>query len=56
MGRDAKKRKKLILIGIVCDEEVNEVIDVKSGKGKSKMVKKNKLNYRFLFKFFFLFK
>jgi len=39
MGRAPKKRKALVLIGIVCDDEIKDIIDLKSPKEKSKMVK-----------------
>jgi hypothetical protein len=42
-GREAKKRKKLILIGIVCDDEIKDFMDLKLVKDKSKMVKKKVL-------------
>ena len=38
MDRAPKKRKPLILIGIVCDDEMKDFIDFKSAKEKSKMV------------------
>jgi Mg/Co/Ni transporter MgtE len=40
MGRSPKKRKTLILIGIVCDDEIKDIIDLKATKDKTKMVKK----------------
>jgi len=40
MGRAPKKRKALVLIGIVCDDEIKDIIDLKSSKDKSKMVTK----------------
>jgi len=39
MERQTKKRKKLILIGIVCDDEIKDTIDLKAVKDRSKMVK-----------------
>jgi hypothetical protein len=39
MGRSPKKRKTLILIGIVCDNEIKDIIDLKITKERSKMVK-----------------
>jgi ACT domain-containing protein len=42
MGRAPKKRKTLVLIGIVCDDEIKDTIDFKSSKDKSKMVTKKK--------------
>jgi len=39
MERQTKKRKKLILIGIVCDDEIKDTIDLKPVKDRSKMVK-----------------
>jgi hypothetical protein len=44
MGRPPKKRKPLVLIGIVCDDEIKDTIDFKSSKDKSKMVTKKKRN------------
>ncbi len=43
MGRAPKKRKALVLIGIVCDDEIKDIIDLKTSKDKSKMVNKNKI-------------
>ncbi len=40
MGRDPKKRKTLVLIGIVCDDEIKDIVDLKSAKDKSKIVKR----------------
>ncbi|CAF1275673.1 unnamed protein product [Adineta ricciae] len=37
MGRTPKKRKALVLIGIVCDDEIKDIIDLKSSKDKRKM-------------------
>ncbi|CAF2034690.1 unnamed protein product [Rotaria magnacalcarata] len=37
MGRQPKKRKTLVLIGVVCDEEIKDLIDLKSPKDKTKM-------------------
>jgi len=49
MGRPPKKRKPLILIGIVCDDEIKDTIDFKSSKDKSKMVtKKKEINLKYL--------
>jgi len=45
MGRAPKKRKPLVLIGIVCDDEIKDTIDFKSSKDKSKMVNKINLKY-----------
>jgi len=45
MGRPPKKRKTLVLIGIVCDDEIKDIIDLKSTKDPSKMVKKAKLSF-----------
>ena len=39
MDREPKKRKPLVLIGIVCDEEIKGLIDVKSAKDRTKMVR-----------------
>ncbi|CAF3687580.1 unnamed protein product [Rotaria sp. Silwood1] len=36
MGRDPKKRKKLVLIGIVCDDEIKRLIDFKPAQEKPK--------------------
>ncbi|CAF1217287.1 unnamed protein product [Rotaria sordida] len=36
MGRDPKKRKKLILIGIVCDDEIKDFIDFKGAQEEPK--------------------
>ncbi|CAF4746934.1 unnamed protein product, partial [Rotaria sp. Silwood1] len=36
MGRDPKKRKKLTLIGIVCDDEIKDFIDFKAAQEKPK--------------------
>ncbi|CAF2382637.1 unnamed protein product [Rotaria sp. Silwood2] len=36
MNRDAKKRKALVLIGIVCDDEFHDFIDFKPAKDKPK--------------------
>jgi ACT domain-containing protein len=41
MERAPKKRKTLILIGIVCDDEIKDTIDIKAAKDRSKMVLKN---------------
>ena len=38
MDRTPKKRKQLILIGIVCDDEIKDIIDTKSAKDTTKMV------------------
>jgi len=38
MDRLPKKRKPLVLIGIVCDEEIKDIIDLKSLKENSKLV------------------
>jgi hypothetical protein len=38
MKRAPKKRKTLILIGIVCDDEIKDVMDFKTAEDKSKMV------------------
>lgn len=38
MERAPKKRKALILIGIVCDDEIKDIMDLKTAKDKSKMV------------------
>ncbi len=40
MDRPPKQRKTLILIGIVCDDEIKDSVDFKSAKGRSKTVKK----------------
>jgi len=40
MERAPKKRKRLVLIGIVCDDEIKDVVDLKSAKDKSKIVKR----------------
>jgi hypothetical protein len=40
MERAPKKRKTLILIGIVCDDEVKDIMDFKTVKDRSKMVLK----------------
>ncbi|CAF0831896.1 unnamed protein product [Rotaria sp. Silwood1] len=37
MGRAPKKRKALVLLGIVCDDEIKDFIDLKASKDKSKM-------------------
>ncbi|CAF1066034.1 unnamed protein product [Adineta steineri] len=37
MERSPKKRKALIIIGIVCDDEIKEAIEFKFGKDRSKM-------------------
>jgi len=42
MGRAPKKRKRLVLIGIVCDDEIKDISDFKSPKDKSKMVETKK--------------
>ncbi len=39
MGRAPKARKTLMLIGIVCDDEIKDTIDLKTAKDKSKMVR-----------------
>lgn len=41
MGRPPKKRKTLVLMGIVCDDEIKDLIDLKSQKDKTKMVENN---------------
>ena len=38
MKREPKKRKTLVLIGIVCDDEIKDIIDLKTAKDKSKVV------------------
>lgn len=53
MGRPPKKRKALVLIGIVCDDEIKDIIDLKTSKDKSKMVNKVFKNINSLFSFFF---
>ena len=40
MGRDPKKRKALVLIGIVCDDEIKESIDMKAVKDKTRAVRR----------------
>jgi hypothetical protein len=52
MGRATKNRKTLVLIGIVCDDEIKDMIDLKSPKDKSKMVKTN--NFKYIFDFSFI--
>lgn len=42
MGRLPKKKKPLVLIGIVCDDEIKDLIDLKSTKDKYKYVKLKK--------------
>ncbi|CAF0976650.1 unnamed protein product [Rotaria sordida] len=37
MKREPKKRKTLILIGIVCSDEIKDIMDFKTAKDKSKM-------------------
>ncbi|CAF1271729.1 unnamed protein product [Rotaria sordida] len=37
LGREPKKRKRLILIGIVCDDVIIDAIDLRPGINKSKM-------------------
>jgi hypothetical protein len=54
MGRDPKKRKTLVLIGIVCDDEIKDFIDFKAAKDKSKMVKINKYSFVLQFSFHFI--
>jgi hypothetical protein len=49
MGRATKNRKTLVLIGIVCDDEIKDIIDLKSPKDKSKMVKTNNFKYILFF-------
>ncbi len=44
MGRAPKKRKALVLIGIVCDDGIKDIIDFKPTKEKSTMVKKKTKN------------
>ena len=47
MGRESKKRKPLVLIGIACDDEIRDVMDLKSPRDKSKMVFINQsINYQ----------
>ena len=44
MGRDPKERKALVLIGIVCDNEIKDIIDIinrKATQDKSKLVIKD---------------
>jgi hypothetical protein len=38
MEREPKKRKALVLIGIVCDDEIKDLMDLKTAKDKSKLV------------------
>jgi hypothetical protein len=40
MGREPKNRKALVLIGIVCDDEVKDIIDLKTSKDITDMVMK----------------
>ena len=57
MGRPPKSRKTLVLIGIVCDDEIKDIIDLKPGKDRSKMVSEWKNNFiRMFFVFFSLFR
>ncbi|CAF1374593.1 unnamed protein product [Rotaria sordida] len=37
MGRAPKKRKSLVLIGIVCDDEIKDIIDLKASKDHTRM-------------------
>ncbi|CAF5007930.1 unnamed protein product, partial [Rotaria socialis] len=37
MGRPPKPRKILVLIGVVCDDEIKDLIDLRSPKDKTKM-------------------
>ena len=39
MGRDSKKRKPLVLMGIVCDDEIKDIMDLKTARDKTKMVR-----------------
>ncbi len=43
MGRPPKKRKTLVLMGIVCDDEIKDIIDLKSTRDKTKMVKQKNI-------------
>jgi hypothetical protein len=52
MGRAPKPRKTLVLIGIVCDDEIKDIIDLKTSKDKSKMVRKKRRRISFE-RFFF---
>jgi ACT domain-containing protein len=45
MGRAPKARKTLMLIGIVCDDEIKDTIDLKTAKDKSKMVRERKKKF-----------
>jgi hypothetical protein len=38
MERAPKQRKNLVLIGIVCDDEIKDYIDFKTAKDESEMV------------------
>ncbi len=49
MGRPPKKRKTLVLIGIVCDDQIRDIIDLKSTKDKTKTVKIKKYNFLIFF-------
>lgn len=49
MGRLPKDRKRLVLIGIVCDDEIKDIIDLKSTKDKTKMVKIEKYTLIFFY-------
>ena len=39
MGREAKKRKALVLIGIVCDDEIKDFINLKGSNDQTKVVR-----------------
>lgn len=39
MERDPKKRKTLVLIGIVCDDEIKDFINLKAPNDRSKVVR-----------------
>ena len=52
MERAPKKRKTLILIGIVCDDEIKDIMDFKIVKDRSKMVFERLRNFQFDFIFF----
>ncbi len=44
MKRTPKKRKALTLIGIVCDDEIKNILDFETAIDKSKMVSKTRFD------------
>lgn len=43
MGHEPKEVKSLVLIGIVCDDEIKDIIDLKTVQDRSKAVRENRL-------------